>query len=63
MEVGLIRGAAVKSCVRSSCVVEGDVAADRLPCLADTVIGTQIDFLVLDGSPEALNEDVVSPGA
>src|SRR5262245_29838483 len=49
--------------MRSPCVVEGDVAVDRLPCLADAVIGVQIDFLVLDGSPEALDEDVVSPCA
>ena len=28
VRVGLIRGAAVKGCVRSPCVVEGDVAAD-----------------------------------
>jgi len=49
--------------VRSPCVVEGYVATDRLSCLADTVIGTQIDFLVLDRSPEALDKDVVSPGA
>jgi hypothetical protein len=58
----LIRGAAVKSNVRSLCVVEGDIAGDRLPCFADAFIGVQIDFLVLDGSPEALDEDVVSPG-
>src|SRR5260370_3643828 len=63
VEVGLIWGAAVKGCVRSSCVVEGDVAANRLPCFADAVIGVQIDFFVLDGSPEALDEDIVSPRA
>ena len=50
-----------RCCVRSSCIVEGDVAADRLPCLADAFIGVQIDFLVLDGSPEALDEDARRP--
>ena len=63
IEVGLIRGAAVKSDVGSLCVVEGDVASDRLPCFADAFIGVQIDFLVLDGSPEALDKDIVSPCA
>ena len=43
----MIRGAAVKSDVRSPCVVEGDVAADRLPCFADAFIGVQIDFSYL----------------
>jgi hypothetical protein len=28
VRLGLIRGAAVKGCVRSPCVAEGDVAAD-----------------------------------
>ena len=63
VEVGLIGGASVKGYVRSLCVVEGDVSTDRLSCLADTFVGMQIDFLVLDCSPEALDEDVVSPGA
>ena len=63
VEVGLIRGASVKGYVRSLCVVEGDVSTDRLSCLADTFVGMQIDFLVLDCSPEALDEDVVSPCA
>ena len=30
---------------------------------ARVIIGTQIDFLVLDGSPEALDKNVVSPCA
>jgi hypothetical protein len=34
-----------------------------LPCFFDAIIGTQIDFLVLDGSPEALDKNVVSPCA
>ena len=32
-----------------------------MPCFFDAIIGTQIDFLVLDGSPEALDKNVVSP--
>jgi len=31
-----------------------------LPCFFDAIIGTQIDFLVLDGSPKALDKNVVS---
>ncbi len=34
-----------------------------MPCFFDAIIGTQIDFLVLDGSPEALDKNVVSPCA
>ena len=63
MEVGLIGGTAVKGHMRSSFVVEGAVAADRLACFADAFIGVQIDFLILDGSPETLDEDVVSTRA
>ena len=62
-EVGLI-SACGKGCIESPCVVEGDVAADRLPRFFDAIIGTQIDFLVLDGSPgSAFDKNVVSPCA
>ena len=35
----------------------------RSLCLADAVIGMQIDFLVLDDSPQALDKNIVSPRA
>jgi hypothetical protein len=59
----LIGGAPVKGGVRPSAVVEVEVAGDRLSGFADAVVGVQIDLLVLDGAPEALDEDVVPPGA
>jgi hypothetical protein len=54
---------AVKGCARSPCIVEGDEAADRFRASPTPSLGIQIDFLVLNGSPEALDEDVVSPCA
>src|SRR5829696_9671787 len=47
----------------SSSIVEGQVSADRGPGLADRVVGPEINLLVLDRSPESLNEDVVAPRA
>src|SRR5262249_56832990 len=35
----------------------------RSLCLADAVIGMQIDLLVLDDSPQALDKNIVSPRA
>src|SRR5215831_2348356 len=61
--VGLIGGAAVKGCVRSSCVVEGEMTTDRSLCFADAVIGMQINFLVLDGSPKAGEAHRIDDGA
>ena len=34
-----------------------------MPCVADAFIAVQIDFLVLDGSSEALDESVASARA
>jgi hypothetical protein len=39
-----------------------DVVADGCVGLRDIRIGPQIDLLVLDAAPEALNKDVVAPG-
>src|SRR4051812_155385 len=44
-------------------IVEGQVPADRGAGLADRVIGSEVDLLVLDRPPEPLDEDVVAPGA
>src|ERR687893_804226 len=49
--------------MRTPSVVEGEIAADRVPRLGHAGIGAEVDFLVLDRPPEALNEDVVVPGA
>jgi hypothetical protein len=37
-------------------VIEAQVTADRSTGLADTVVGSQIDLLVLDAAPQALDE-------
>jgi hypothetical protein len=37
-------------------------SADPGPGLGHAYIGPQVDFLVFDGLPEALDEDVVAPG-
>src|SRR5260370_301462 len=44
-------------------VVEAEVAPDRGSGIGHRVIGAQIDLLVFDGSPEPLDENVVTPGA
>src|SRR5215218_8577761 len=62
-EVGLVRRLPAKARMGSPPIVEGQVSADRGPGLADRVVGPEIHLLVLDRSPEPLNEDVVPPGA
>src|SRR3954470_2633892 len=62
-EVGLVRRLPVKARMRSPSIVEGQVSADRGPGLADRVVGPEINLLVLDRSPEPLDEDVVPPRA
>src|SRR5262245_66624204 len=44
--------------MRSSCVVEVQVAADRDAGLADTVVGVQIHLLVFDTAPQPLDEHI-----
>src|SRR5712691_8617001 len=47
--------------MRSPCVVEVQVAADRSAGLADAIVGPQIHLLVFDAAPQALDEHVVPP--
>src|SRR5665811_345981 len=50
--------------MRPSGIVKGvDISAYGGPCLRDTGVGPQVHLLVFDGPPQALDEDVVSPGA
>ena len=49
--------------MRAPAVIKGEIAADRGARLGNAGIGAQVDFLVLDRPPEALDEDVVAPGA
>src|SRR5260370_5154735 len=48
--------------MRSSCVVKVEIPADRISCLGDSFVGSQIDLLVFDAAPQPLNEHVVPPG-
>ena len=48
VEVGLIGGAAVKGCTRWSCVVEGKVATDRLPCFGAPIERPREQFYYWD---------------
>src|SRR5260221_13846001 len=61
-EVGVIGRSGVKARMRSLTVVEVEIAADRRTCLADAVIGLEIDFFIFDRAPQSLDEDVVAPG-
>ena len=45
--------------VRALVVVEGDQAPDASPCLRPGFPGVQIDAFILQGPPQALDEDVV----
>ena len=48
--------------MRSMLVVEVDVATDEVLSFGPAFVRPQIDLLVLDRSPEALDEDIVAPG-
>src|SRR5215218_9721138 len=48
--------------MRSAGVVKAEISADRGAGLGDRVVSSEVDLLVLDRSPEPLNEDVVAPG-
>src|ERR1700732_2161598 len=47
--------------MRTFAVKEVEIPADRGACLADAVVGPEIDLLVFDRAPESLDEDVVAP--
>jgi hypothetical protein len=40
-------------------VVEEEIPCQRLMCLNDSLVLVQIDFLVLNGSPQLLAKDIV----
>src|SRR6202795_3739386 len=48
--------------MRSSSVVKVEIPADRISCLGDRFLGSQIDLLVFDAAPQPLNKHVVPPG-
>src|SRR5215217_7396216 len=49
--------------MRPAGVVEAEIAADRGTGLGDRVVSSEVDLLVLDRSPQPLDEDVVAPSA
>src|SRR4051812_6314427 len=59
----MIRRASVEARMRSLAVVEIQIPTDRSACLADAVVGPEIDLFVFDRAPEPLDEDIVTPGA
>jgi len=61
--IGLVRGAFVKRRMRTPLIVEVQIAINRGRRLAYTVVGLQINLLVLDRSPQPLDKHVVTPDA
>ena len=53
----------VKARVRASLIIEGQVVCEGGARFADAVVGFQVDLLVFDAAPQALDEHVVAPGA
>jgi len=62
-EVRLIRRPIVKRLVRPAPVVEPEVALQRRVRFSRTVVGVQVDLLVLHASPQPLDEHIVDPSA
>ena len=44
----------------ATAIVEVEISADRATGLADAFIGSQIDLLVFDATPQPLDEHVVT---
>ena len=61
VEVYLIGRERFQAGVGSDGVVELQVEADGRSGLVGRGVGVQVDLLVLDGLPDALHEDVVTP--
>src|SRR5208282_4597573 len=49
--------------MRPLCIVEGEVARQRRPCITNTAVGPQIDLFVFHRPPKPFDEHIVSPGA
>lgn len=62
-EVSLIGRLPVKARMRAMAIVEVEIPVDRYPGIGDAGVGVQIHLLVFDRFPDALDEDVVAPGA
>jgi hypothetical protein len=49
--------------MRAAAVVEVEIVADSGASFRGAGVGPQVDHFVFYGSPEALHEDVIAPGA
>src|SRR5674476_1549881 len=49
--------------MRSTAVVEVQVAADRSAGLANAVVGLEINLLVFNAAPQPLDKDIVPPSS
>jgi len=49
--------------MRAAAVVNADAGPDLGKGLVDIGVGPQVDLRVFDGSPQALHEDALAPGA
>lgn len=47
--------------MRTASVIDIEITADRVACLADAFVGPQLYHLVLDAAPQPLDEHVVPP--
>ena len=63
VEVHRIRGASVQCAVTAPGVVEAEVAGQSCPKLGGRFVGPQVHVLVLDATPQTLDEHVVHPSA
>src|ERR1700693_4236759 len=61
VEGGTIRRSGSKTRMRPFAVIEVQIPPERSTCLADTVIGVQIDLLIFDRTPQPLDKDIVAP--
>ena len=61
MEVYLVGSLCPQAGVRASGVVKLEVTPDLASGFADRLVGMQVDVLVFERTPEALDEDVVGP--
>lgn len=49
--------------MRPLAIVEVQIPTERSACLANSVVGMQIDLLILERSPQPLDKDIVAPRA
>lgn len=63
LEGNLIRGHSAKSLVGSTTVVEVEVSAQARPCLRHAVVCPQVNFFVLDRTPQPLDAHIVHPAS